>query len=44
MYGLLPLVEAVRRVRAGDDVVLVHDNGGVLSSPATAILGSDATV
>jgi acetyl-CoA acetyltransferase len=44
MYGLLLLVEAVRRVRAGDDVVLAHGNGGVLSSQATAILGSEATL
>jgi acetyl-CoA acetyltransferase len=44
MYGLLLLVEAVRRVRAGDDVVLAHGNGGVLSSQATAVLGSEATV
>ena len=41
MNGLLILVEAVRRVRAGADVVLAHGNGGVLSSQATALLGPD---
>jgi acetyl-CoA acetyltransferase len=42
MNGLLLLVEAVRRVRdAGDEVVLAHGNGGVLSSQCTVILGSD---
>ena len=44
MYGMLALVEAVRRVReAGDDVVVAHGNGGVLSSQATVVLGSEAT-
>ena len=38
MYGLLMVVEAVRRLRAGDEVALVHGNGGVLSSQCTAIL------
>ncbi len=43
MNGLLLLVEAVRRVReAGDDIVLAHGNGGVLSTQCTVILGSDA--
>src|SRR4051794_40959166 len=40
MYGLLLLVEAVRRVRGGDEVVLAHGNGGVLSSQATVLLGA----
>jgi acetyl-CoA acetyltransferase len=43
MYGLLLLVEAVRQVRdEGNDVVLAHGNGGVLSSQCTALLGSVA--
>jgi 16S rRNA U1498 N3-methylase RsmE len=28
----------VRRLRAGDEVALVHGNGGVLSSQCTALL------
>jgi acetyl-CoA acetyltransferase len=45
MYGMLALVEAVRRVReAGDDVVVAHGNGGVLSSQATVVLGSAAAL
>lgn len=43
MYGIFLLVEAVRRVRAGDDVVVAHGNGGVLSAQATVVLGSAAT-
>jgi hypothetical protein len=40
---LLLLVEAVRQVRdEGNDVVLAHGNGGVLSSQCTALLGSVA--
>jgi acetyl-CoA acetyltransferase len=42
MYGLFLLTEAVRRVRGGDDIVLAHGNGAVLSAQATAILGSAA--
>lgn len=43
MNGLLLLVEAVREVRdAGRDVVLAHGNGGVLSTQATVLLGSEA--
>jgi acetyl-CoA acetyltransferase len=52
MYGLLLLIEATRQLRgeAGDrqvakcDTALVHGNGGVLSSQATVILGTPATV
>jgi acetyl-CoA acetyltransferase len=39
MYGAFLLTEAVRRLRGGDRVALVHGNGGVLSSQATALLG-----
>jgi acetyl-CoA acetyltransferase len=43
MNGLPLIVEAVRRVRHEDeDVVLAHGNGGVLSTQATLLLGSDA--
>jgi acetyl-CoA acetyltransferase len=43
MNGLPLLVEAVRRVRHHDeDVVLAHGNGGVLSTQATILLGSQA--
>lgn len=41
MNGMLMLVEAVRRLREeGDEIALVHANGGVLSTQCTAILGS----
>lgn len=40
MNGLLLLVEAVRRVRGGDDVVLAHGNGGALSTQCTVLLGA----
>ena len=43
MYGVFLLIEAVRRVRAGDDVVVAHGNGGVLSAQATVVLGAAAT-
>src|SRR5919107_1123245 len=32
MYGIFVLAEAARRVRGGDDVVLAHGNGAVLSA------------
>jgi acetyl-CoA acetyltransferase len=51
MYGLFAIVEAARQVRgeaanpiAGVDVALAHGNGGTLSSQATVILGSAATL
>jgi acetyl-CoA acetyltransferase len=52
MYGLLILIEAVRQLRgecgvrqvSDCEVALVHGNGGVLSSQATVILGTEATV
>ena len=52
MYGVFILIEAVRQLRgeaAGRnvpdcDVALVHGNGGVLSSQATVLLGSPATM
>ena len=43
MYGIFLLIEAVRRIRAGDDVVVAHGNGGVLSAQATVVLGAAAT-
>jgi acetyl-CoA acetyltransferase len=43
MNGLPLLVEAVRQVRReGREVVLAHGNGGVLSTQATVLLGSEA--
>ena len=52
MYGMFPMVESVAQITgiAGDrqiadvDVALAHGNGGTLSSQATVILGSAATV
>jgi len=43
MNGMPLLVEAVREVREeGKDIVLAHGNGGVLSTQATVLLGSEA--
>lgn len=51
MYGLFAIIEAARQIRGGAanqipgvDVALAHGNGGTLSSQATVVLGSIATV
>ena len=52
MYGLFLLIEAVRQLRGecgprqvkDCEVALAHGNGCVLSSQATVILGTQATV
>ena len=51
MYGLLAIVEAARQLRgeaanqlSRAEVALVHGSGGTLSSQATVIMGSTATV
>lgn len=52
MYGLFTLIEAVLQLRGqagerqvgGAEIALAHGNGGVLSSQATAILGTGATL
>jgi hypothetical protein len=52
IYGLFTLVEASRQLAglagsrqiAGAELALCHGNGGVLSSQATVILGTAATL
>ena len=52
MYGLFTLIEAVLQLRGqagerqvpGAEIALAHGNGGVLSSQATAILGTAAAL
>ncbi|QHE84606.1 thiolase [Hydrogenophaga sp. BPS33] len=52
MYGLFTMVEAVEQVRGtagerqvpGAKLAIAHGNGGVLSSQATAIFGSEETL
>ena len=50
MYGIFTLIEAVRQLRgrggdarqvAGAKVALAHGNGGVLSSQATVLFGTE---
>ena len=52
MYGMFPLIEAVRQLR-GDggerqqpdpETALAHGNGGVFSSQVTLVLGTEATL
>ncbi len=52
MYGIFTVIEAAEQLRGrcgarqvpGAEVALAHANGGVLSSQATAILGTPATL
>jgi acetyl-CoA acetyltransferase len=52
MYGMFAVIEAVRQLRGeagerqqdGVEVALAHGNGAVLSSQATALLGTEATL
>jgi len=51
MYGLFAIIEAARQIRGqaanqlpGIDLALAHGNGGTLSSQASVVLGSAATV
>ncbi|MDO8212238.1 acetyl-CoA acetyltransferase [Conexibacter sp. CPCC 206217] len=52
MYGIFTLIESTRQLRGeadarqvrGANVALAHGNGDVLSSQATAILGTEATL
>lgn len=52
MYGMFPLIEAVRQLRGDADarqhpdpaLALAHGNGGVFSSQVTLVLGTDATL
>ena len=52
MYGMFPLIEAVRQLRgdagarqqADPRIALAHGNGGVFSSQVTLILGTDDTL
>jgi acetyl-CoA acetyltransferase len=52
MYGMFPLIEAVRQLRgetgerqkADANLGLAHGNGGVFSSQVSVVLGTDATL
>lgn len=52
MYGIFTIIESVRQLRGeagtrqqrGAQLVLAHGNGGQLSSQATAIFGTEATL
>ena len=52
MYGMFPLIEAVRQIRGdagerqidGAELALAHGNGGVFSSQVSVVLGTDATL
>ncbi len=52
MYGMFPLIEAVRQLRgdtgarqqADPTLALAHGNGGVFSSQVTLVLGTDDTL
>jgi acetyl-CoA acetyltransferase len=52
MYGLYTVIEAVRQLRGeggerqveGAELAVAHGNGGTLSSQATSVFGTEATL